>query len=104
MNEARHLYLKSYGTVDKQMDHLIKNCHMKYRSWKYWHSAMLHGKALAVVVAYDIYLECAAGKLDPTWRVDKPVDFHRFREKLAVQIQMLTYSPKNLSYPGDEKF
>ena len=30
MNEARELYLKTYGTIDK-MDHLIKNCNMKYR-------------------------------------------------------------------------
>ena len=30
MNEARELYLNSYGTIDK-MDHLIKNCNMHYR-------------------------------------------------------------------------
>lgn len=30
MNEARHLYLKSYGIIDR-LDHLIKNCHMHYR-------------------------------------------------------------------------
>ena len=30
MNEARHLYLKTYGVVDK-IDHLIKNCNLNYR-------------------------------------------------------------------------
>ena len=61
---------------------------------------MLHGKALAIVVAYDIYRECCAG-LMLEWKRE-PVDFHRFRERLAKQ--MLTYSPKNLKYAGDEKF
>lgn len=100
MNEARQLYLNTYGAVDK-MDHLIQNCDMKYRSWKYWHAAMIHAKAMAVVVAYDIYKElCETGTLIIAQR--KPVDFHRFREKLAVQ--MLTYNPANRKYAGDEKF
>lgn len=30
MNEARSLYLKTYGQVDR-MDHLIQNCNMHYR-------------------------------------------------------------------------
>ena len=64
---------------------------------------MIHAKALAVVVAYDMYLECCEGKLRAgEWEIEKPVDFHRFREKLATQ--MLQYSPKNRKYPGDEKF
>ena len=36
------------------------------------------------------------------WKVETPVSFHRFREKLAIQ--MLTYSPKNRNYVGDERF
>ena len=75
---------------------------LSYRSWKYWHSPMIHAKAMAVVIAYDIYLECCFGELDSTWKRSRPVDFHRFREKLAIQ--MLTYSPKRHKYPGDEKF
>ena len=101
MNESRKLYLSTYGTIDR-MDHLIQNCDMNYRSWKYWHSAMLHAKSMAVVVAYDIYKEICEGTLDPDLRINKPVDFHRFREKLALQ--MLQYDPKRLKYPGDEKF
>jgi hypothetical protein len=30
MNEARELYLHTYGTID-QLDHLIQNCCMSYR-------------------------------------------------------------------------
>jgi len=99
MNEARDLYLKTYGAIDR-MDHLIQNCNMKYRTWKYWHSGMIHGNALAVVVAYDFYLEACTGHLRPEWKVEKPVSFYRFREILGHQ--MLTYSPTNRQYPGDE--
>ena len=63
---------------------------------------MVHGKALAIVVAYDMYLECTEGQLDASWRIKKLVDFFRFREKLGKQI--LTYSPKLCKYPGDQLF
>jgi hypothetical protein len=49
MNDARKLYLATYGAIDT-MDHLIKNCDMKYHSWKYWHAAMLLAKMMAIVV------------------------------------------------------
>ena len=62
---------------------------------------MLHGKALAIVIAYDMYKECCEGLLNPTWKCE-PVDFHRFRDRLAKQ--MLTYNPTNLHYMGDERF
>ena len=102
MNESRRLYLKSYGAIDR-LDHLIQNTNMSYRCWKYWHAPMLHAKSMAVVIAYDIYKECSMGLMRAgEWKVEKPVDFHRFREKLAVQ--MLQYSPQNRKYVGDEKF
>jgi hypothetical protein len=100
MNDARTLYLKSYYRIDC-MDHMIKNARLFYRSWKYWHSPMLHGKALALVVAYDMYLEVAEGKLMPEWKVEEPLDFWRFREQLSKQ--MLAYKPSNRSYPGDSR-
>ena len=100
MNESRQLYLATYGIIDT-IDQMIDNCNMFYRSWKYWHAAMNHGKKLAVVVAYDIYLELASGHVTSEWKVDKPVSFHRFREKLALQ--MLSYNPTKWKYPGDEK-
>ena len=100
MNEARDLYLSTYSRIDS-IDHLIKNCHMFYRSWKYWHAAMLHAKALAVVVAYDIYLEVAEGHLDSSWKVEHPMGFFEFREQLSLQ--MLRYNPTDRRYPGDSK-
>jgi len=99
MNQSRNLYLNTYGVID-QIDHLIKNCPMKYLSWKYWHAAMIHAKALAVVVAYKVYLECCTGSLVPAWKTT-PVTFHRFREVLAKQ--MLSYSPTKRAYAGDER-
>jgi hypothetical protein len=98
MNDARELYLGTYSRIDS-IDHLIKNASMFYRSWKYWHSPMLHGKSLAVVVAYDLYLEVAEGKLDVAWQIDNPLDFWTFREQLSKQ--MLEYSPTRKQYPGD---
>jgi hypothetical protein len=98
MNDGRDLYLKTYWRIDG-MDHLIQNCRMFYRSWKYWHAPMIHGKAMAVVVAYDMYQECCTGALDPLWKVNRPVDFWTFCDILSVQ--MLEYSPTRRKYPGD---
>ena len=121
MNESRRLYLNSYGAINR-MDHLIHNCNMGYRyvvafngcsflcccqrfltqcrTWKYWHAPMCHAKSMAVVVAYDMYLEVAEGNLNPAWKIANPVSFHRFREKLAIQ--MLEYDPRQRKYLGDE--
>jgi hypothetical protein len=52
---------------------------------------MIHGKAFTVVVAYDMYLECTEGDLEPAWKVEKPMDSWLFREKLSEQ--MLQYKP-----------
>jgi hypothetical protein len=57
MNDARQLYLATYGRIDT-IDNLINKCNMYYCSWKYWHSAKNHGLALAVVTAYGMYKEC----------------------------------------------
>ena len=77
MNDSRSLYLATYFRIDV-IDHLIQNARIFYRSWKYWHSPMLHGKALAVVVAYDMYLEVAEGELDPDWFIERPLNFWQF--------------------------
>ena len=58
MNNTRAFYLSTYHKLDV-LDHLIANCRLYYRSWKYWYSPMLHGLAMAVVVAYDCYAEVA---------------------------------------------
>jgi hypothetical protein len=81
------------------MDHMIDNCDMHYRLWKYWHSAMLHAKSMTIVTAYDTYKERAEGNLDPSWKV--PIeDFHTFHERLSEQ--MLQYDPHHCFYPGDD--
>ena len=100
MNHAWKLYLNTYSKIDV-MDHLIQNCRIFYRSWKYWHSPMLHAMAMAIVVAYDMYCEVAEGELDIEWKV-KPVEFWEFRDKLSKQ--MLIYQPQKKQYPGDELF
>ena len=99
-NNARRLYLKSYSRIDS-IDHLIKNCKINYCSWKYWHSAANHAKALAIVTSYDIYLELCEGLLDPSYKVANPVDFHTFRDILSSQ--MCNYDPTHQMYLGDDK-
>ena len=99
-NYTRLLYLNSYSRIDS-MDHLVKNCNLFYTCWKYWHSPVNHAKALAIVTAYDMYLECCEGKLDSSWKIGRPESFHTFREKLSLQ--QLQYDPKRQLYPGDEK-
>ena len=98
MNGGRELYLGTYSRIDS-IDHLIKNCRLKYRSWKYWHSPMLHATSLAIVIAYDMYLEVAEGKIDSEWKLQHPVDFWTFRDVLSIQ--MLDYDPKNRRYHVD---
>ena len=100
MNDARSLYLASYGCVDN-MDKLVKFCRMKMCSWKYWHASMLHVKALVCAVAYDVYIECTEGKLKKSWEVKSPMTFWQFRDKLGQQL--LSYDPRFNHYPGDEK-
>ena len=67
MNEARQLYLGTYSHIDS-IDHLIKNCRMKYRCWKYWHSPMIHSISIAVFLACAMYLKLAEGYLGQTWK------------------------------------
>ena len=71
-NSARRLYLKSYSRIDS-IGHLIKNCNIGYCTWKYWHSAAYHNKALAKVTSYDIYLELCEGKLHPDFKIENPI-------------------------------
>ena len=103
MNDARQLYLATYGRIDT-IDSLINKCNMYYCSWKYWHSAKNHGLALAVVTAYGMYKECVTETLaKAAFGIDKDevklLSFHDFRDKLSGQ--GLGYDPTNTFYPGD---
>lgn len=63
---------------------------------------MNHGKKAAVLTAFDIHLECAEGNIiDPLWKLDKRACFHRFREKL--ELQMLQCKPAKHACLRDEK-
>ena len=77
MNEAQTLYLATYGFINN-ID-----------------------KLMVVVVAYDMYCEVAKGKLNPSWKIQKPMSFWQFCNRLGIQ--MLYYDPKYCIYPGDER-
>jgi hypothetical protein len=102
MNDARQLYLATYGRIDT-IDNLIKKCHLYYCCWKYWHSAKNHGLSLAVVTAYGMYKECASEPLArEAFGIENNADilsFHDFRDRLSAQ--GLGYSPIHRYYPGD---
>ena len=103
MNDARQLYLATYGRIDT-IDSLINKCNMYYCCWKYWHSAKNHGLALAVVTAYGMYKECVTETLaKEAFGIArdevKLLSFHDFRDKLSGQ--GLAYTPLNTIYPGD---
>ena len=63
---------------------------------------MNHGKALVVVIVYDVYLDVAEGKADPEWKVENPIDFWTFCDILSTQ--SLKYSPILRKYLGDKSF
>jgi hypothetical protein len=99
MNDARELYLKTYGIINT-LDKYIANANIGYRSWKYWHAAMNHAKAMGLAVAYNMYKECAEGGLDPAWKCEKPVSYHKFHDILSRQ--MMQWDPAHQAYPGDK--
>ena len=102
-NEARATYLGHYYGVDN-VDHMIKNAKIRYITWKYWHAPVLHALSIAVIAAYDMYVECCEGGLDPEWFI-KEKDRMSFRDFwLELSHQMLTYNPKDQLYLGDANF
>jgi Pyruvate/2-oxoacid:ferredoxin oxidoreductase delta subunit len=100
MNQAREHYLSTYNAVDR-IDHRVRNLHLKLRSWKYWHSPMVHAMGLGVVTCYDMYLEVCEGKLDGFPKVKHPMSLKDFQSKLGLAL--LSYHPKNRILKGDEK-
>ena len=100
MNEGRELYLKTYSGVDK-IDQLLKEWCMRYVTWRWWHAPANHGKAIAGVMAYALYEQCAEGGVHPDWKMEKCMSAPEFRRKLNRQ--MCEYRAAALKYPGDEK-
>jgi len=99
MNEARELYLKTYGSIDK-IDQMLKDWKIDYICYKWWHAPRRHGHALALCQSWQMYLECASGTVDPEWKLDKPLDCPQFRLKMGKQ--MCQYQASMNRYPGDE--
>ncbi len=97
MNEAQEMYLKNYSSVDK-IDQMLLGWDLTYRSWMWWHAPTRHAKAIAMSMAYSLYLQCA--EVLQEWKVT-PVSGPRFRQRMSLQ--MVQYKCSNLHYPGDEK-
>ncbi len=58
---------------------------------------VLHALSITMVTAYDIYIECCEGGINPEWFIES---FRAFWLELSGQ--MLTYDPKDQLYPGSE--
>ena len=82
MNEGRELYLKTYGGVN-QLDHLIEDWKLRYRTWRWWHAPTQHETAIAYSQAWTIYATYASGHVDPAWEVDKPMICPEFCQQQA---------------------
>ena len=99
MNEARETYLKNYSAVDK-IDQMLLGWDVTYKSWRWWHAPTRHAKAIAMSMAYSLYLHCAEGSVDPDWKV-VAVSGPKFRQKMSLQ--MVQYRPSEMKYPGDSR-
>jgi hypothetical protein len=99
MNETQETYLKNYSAVDK-IDQMLLGWDLSYRSWRWWHAPTRHAKAIAMSMAYSLYLQCAEGTVDPEWKVT-PVSGPRFWQRMSLQ--MVQYKCSDLHYSGDEK-
>jgi hypothetical protein len=99
MNEAQETYLKNYSAVDK-IDQMLLGWDVTYRSWRWWHAPTRHAKAIAMSMAYSLYIHCAKATVDSEWKVT-PVSGPRFWHWMSLQ--MVQYKSSNLQYPGDEK-
>ena len=99
MNEARETYLKTYSTVDK-INQMLLGWEVKYRSWRWWNEPTRLAKAIAMCMAYNLYLHCAEGTVDPDWKV-VPVSGPKFCQRMSLQ--MVQYRSSNMQYPGDSR-
>ena len=79
---------------------------MFYISWKYWHTAKLHVDALALVIMYDMYKECATEPLAlEAFGIRKEdnikvLEFHELRGNCSKA--GMEYNLAKQKYPGDE--
>ena len=100
MNHAQRIYLATYFWIEV-VDCRIKNTHVFYQVWKFWHYPMNYCLAITIAYTYDIYLYCCEGLFCPFWKVENFVTYRNFREILSSQ--MLSYNPVQKQYTGDNK-
>ncbi len=98
MCNAQEMYLKNYSAVDK-IDQALINWRVSYMSWKWRHAPMRHGKAIAMSMAYQLYLQCVEGGVDPDWKVTS-VSGPLLKKKMSSQL--VNYRARQQNNPGDE--
>ena len=77
---------------------------IQYVTWKHWHAPMLHGVAMAITAAYDMYTDCFGAGLEADWKVAKKDRMGNSAFRLLASEQMLKYDPARNAYPGDKTF
>jgi hypothetical protein len=91
MNEARETYLKKYSAVNK-IDQIVLGWDLIYRSWRWCHAPTRHVKAIAMSMAYSLYLQCSKGTVDLEWKVT-PVSGPKLWQRMSLQ--MVQYKSSN---------
>jgi hypothetical protein len=105
MNDARQLYLATYGRIDT-LDYYIMQCQIFYVTWKYWHAAKNHALGLARITAY-MYQELISEKeAQDCFGIEKSnnkmkLTFHQFQIQLSKK--GLQYDPGFNQYKGDKR-
>jgi hypothetical protein len=102
-SKARDIYLHFYGAIDT-IDAVIKKAGIDFRSWRYYHRPVNHGKGIALASAFSFYEEIISGSLEVDWKITNKqhrMNFYQFQQRLAEQ--MMDYDPKYPMYAGDER-
>ena len=51
-------------------------------------------------MAWQMYLECALGSVNPDWKLDKPLEGTQFCNRMGEQL--CKHRASNQCYPGDQ--
>ncbi len=82
MNEGHDLYLTLYGRVGK-IDQFLKEWGINYVTWRWWHAPKNHALAIACVMAFQMYVDCASVKEDLDWNLEKLLMHDEFCQHLG---------------------
>ena len=89
MNHDRRIYLATYFWIDV-LDGRIKNAHIFYRVWNYWHYPMNHCLAIKIASAYEFCLQCCEGLICPFWKVENPATYQNLVKYFQVRFYRTT--------------